>query len=253
MADYPKSGDHAGYDYLSIAQAVVTGDVDQTIDGSKTFLNEIIALGGVTGADSGYSGYSGDNPGTSGYSGYSGTAGASGYSGYSGISGYSGMGTSGYSGMTGDDGVTGVSGYSGKSGYSGYSGQDAQTSGYSGYSGISGYSGYSGISGYSGFSGISGFSGYSGTSGYSGAGDVTAGIFSLGLAVSTDVANTSILAASRVVLFAADLEAAKVVGCQTNTPNGIYVSSVDAGVGFTVTHDNHADAAGATFRYIATI
>ena len=85
MADYPKAGDSPGVDYLSVADAVVTGNLDQVIDGSKTFLNKVYALGGVEGSTEGLSGYSGSNAQTSGYSGYSG----------SGVSGYSGSGVSG--------------------------------------------------------------------------------------------------------------------------------------------------------------
>ena len=271
MSNYPKTGDQAGYDYSSIASAVVMGNTNQKIDGTKTFLKKIYALGGVEGAGLGTSGYSGANLGASGYSGTTGTSGYSGKSGYSGVgtSGYSGIdggtgatgsGVSGYSGYSGKSGYSGVSGYSGYSGISGYSGSGVSgysgffgsgISGYSGYSGI-GTSGYSGVSGYSGTSGYSGISGYSGNSGYSGAGFLFAGSVTLADATTTWTAKATTATTNVVVLTPKNLAATQVAGAKDSAPAGVYATvPADGTSGFLLTHDNNAltAATGASFQY----
>ena len=122
---------------------------------------------GITGT-SGTSGLTGTS-GTSGLTGTSGTSGLTGTSGTSGITGTSG--TSGITGTSGTSGITGTSGTSGITGSSGTSGTSAPgiTSGTSGINGTSGTSGLTGTSGTSGFTGSSGTSGITGTSGTSGA------------------------------------------------------------------------------------
>jgi len=78
-----------------------------------------------------------------------------------------------------------------------------------------------------------------------------AGTCTLALAATTTVNDAAVGAASRILLFPTNAEAAVVVGCGTaNVLTGIHVSAKNAGVSFVLTHDNHADAEGATFDYV---
>jgi hypothetical protein len=242
-----------------------------------------------TGSLSGTSGTSGTT-GTSGTSGANGSSGTSGLTGTSGTSGATG--TSGTSGTRGSSGSSGLSGTSGTSGLTGTSGTSAPgitsgTSGNSGTSGSSGTSGLTGSSGTSGLTGTSGTSGLTGTSGITGTAGTSGTSAAGGSAISynnvsryfvtgsgafgtTDGPNMFAVTSATVYtglswtrsttsLTIADTTAAFSVGdcvvIRNANADNFYttVTSVSAGVSFTVTTANSGGTSGAAAAYSAAI
>ena len=229
---------------------------------------------GATGT-SGTSGITGTS-GTSGATGSSGTSGATGGTGSNGTSGTSAPGiTSGTSGENGTSGTSGLTGTSGTSGFTGSSG----TSGSPGTPGSSGTSGVTGGTGSNGSSGTSGAVGSSGTSGTSAAGGGSSisynnvsryfvtgtGTFGTGdgpnmFAVSSATVYTGLSwTRSTTSLTIADTTATFSVGdcvvIRNANADNFYttVTSVSAGVSFTVTTANSGGTSGAAAAYSAAI
>jgi hypothetical protein len=235
---------------------------------------------GATGAtgSSGTSGATGatGTSGTSGATGSSGTSGATGATGSSGTSGTSAPGiTSGTSGATGTSGTSGATGSSGTSGATGNPG----SSGTSGATGATGTSGTSGATGSSGTSGATGAVGSSGTSGTSAAGGGSSilynnvsryfvtgsGAFGTAdgpnmFAVSSATVYTGLSwTRSTTSLTIADTTATFSVGdcvvIRNANADNFYttVTSVSAGVSFTVTTANSGGTSGSAAAYSAAI
>jgi hypothetical protein len=78
----------------------------------------------------------------------------------------------------------------------------------------------------------------------------TSGSFTVGADGTTTVVDANVVVGDIVLITASNLKGAAVIAGIGNTPSGIYVSSVVNG-SFVVTHDNHADAEGSTFYYVA--
>lgn len=74
------------------------------------------------------------------------------------------------------------------------------------------------------------------------------GSFTVALATTTTITSQDIRSGDIVILAAKNAKASTMLSGGTNVTSGIYVSAVVSG-SFTVTHDNHADAAGSIFYY----
>jgi hypothetical protein len=74
------------------------------------------------------------------------------------------------------------------------------------------------------------------------------GYFTVALATSTTVEASEIRKGDIVILTPKNAKASNIMQGASNVTSGIYVSAV-ADESFTVTHDNHASAAGAIFNY----
>lgn len=75
-----------------------------------------------------------------------------------------------------------------------------------------------------------------------------AGSFTVALATTTTVTGVNIRSGDIVILTAKNVKAREILLAGTGAESGIYVSAT-ASESFTVTHDNHANAAGAIFYY----
>lgn len=78
----------------------------------------------------------------------------------------------------------------------------------------------------------------------------TSGTFMISEVGTTTVVDTDVVAGDIVLITAKDAKAAVMIAGNGNVPSGIYVSTV-TNDSFTVTHDDHADAQGSTFYYVA--
>ena len=78
----------------------------------------------------------------------------------------------------------------------------------------------------------------------------TSGSFTISAASVTTVVDANVYSGDVVLITASNLQGAKMIAGIGNTPSGIYVSSV-VNDSFVVTHDDHADAEGSTFYYVA--
>jgi hypothetical protein len=226
---------------------------------------------GTSGA-TGTSGTSGANgtSGSSGATGTSGTSGATGATGSSGTSGTSAPGiTSGTSGATGTSGTSGANGSSGSSGTPG-------TPGSSGTSGANGSSGSSGAVGSSGTSGATGTAGTSGTSAGGGGSSISynnvsryfvtgSGNFGTGdgpnmFAVSSATVYTGLswtrsTTSLTIATTTATFSVGDCVVIRNANADNFYttVTSVSAGVSFTVTTADSGGTSGAEAAYSAAI